>query len=54
MSRIVVAHIITRLELGGAQLNTLHTWRHLDPRRFEAWLLCGPADHCWPRPPTSG
>lgn len=40
--RIVVAHIITKLELGGAQLNTLHTVEHLDLARFDAYLLCGP------------
>ncbi len=39
--RIKVVHIITRLDLGGAQQNTLHTVRNLDPRRFEAMLLCG-------------
>lgn len=40
--RITVAHLITRLELGGAQLNTLHTVEHLDAVRFDAFLLCGP------------
>jgi len=40
--RIVVVHVITKLELGGAQLNTLHTVEHLDPARFEVYLLCGP------------
>jgi glycosyltransferase involved in cell wall biosynthesis len=39
--RIKVVHIVTRLDLGGAQQNTLHTVRHLDPKRFEAVLLCG-------------
>ncbi|MCX5794726.1 MAG: glycosyltransferase family 4 protein [Elusimicrobia bacterium] len=39
--RIRVVHLITRLDLGGAQQNTLHTVRHLDPRRFDASLLCG-------------
>lgn len=42
MSRPRVVHVITMLERGGAQINTLYTWRHLDPQRFEAWLLCGP------------
>jgi len=41
-SRIVVVHLITKLELGGAQLNTLYTAEHLDPERFDAYLLCGP------------
>jgi glycosyltransferase involved in cell wall biosynthesis len=36
-----VAHLITRLELGGAQGNTLHTVGHLDPDRFEPLLACG-------------
>jgi glycosyltransferase involved in cell wall biosynthesis len=40
--RAVVAHLITKLELGGAQLNTIYTSEHLDPRRFDAYLLCGP------------
>ena len=40
--KIVVAHVITKLELGGAQLNTLYTVEHLDPARFDAYLLCGP------------
>jgi len=39
--RLRVAHLITRLELGGAQQNTLHTVRHIDPERFEAHLVCG-------------
>ena len=39
--RVKVAHIITRLDLGGAQQNTLYTSRHLDPRRFDVVLLCG-------------
>jgi glycosyltransferase involved in cell wall biosynthesis len=37
-----VVHLITRLDLGGAQQNTLHTVRHLDPSKFEAVLVCGP------------
>ncbi len=36
-----VVHIITRLELGGAQQNTLFTVSHLDTKRFSAALLCG-------------
>lgn len=42
MSIIRVAHVITRLELGGAQGNTLYTVSHLDRSRFEAHLVCGP------------
>ncbi|MDE2237949.1 MAG: glycosyltransferase, partial [Elusimicrobia bacterium] len=29
------------MDLGGAQRNTLYTWTHLDPRRFQALLICG-------------
>lgn len=36
-----VCHIITQLELGGAQQNTLYTLGHLDPARHELVLLCG-------------
>ncbi|MFH2069917.1 MAG: glycosyltransferase family 4 protein [Elusimicrobiota bacterium] len=39
--KIKVAHIITMLELGGAQQNTLYTVSHLDPLLFEPLLLAG-------------
>lgn len=39
--RIKVAHVVTRLDLGGAQQNTLHTVRHLDRARFDPLLVCG-------------
>ena len=39
--RIKVAHVVTRLDLGGAQQNTLATVRALDPSRFDALLVCG-------------
>jgi glycosyltransferase involved in cell wall biosynthesis len=39
--RIKVAHVVTRLDLGGAQQNTLATVRGLDPARFEPLLVCG-------------
>ncbi|MBI3554500.1 MAG: glycosyltransferase family 4 protein [Elusimicrobia bacterium] len=39
--KIKVVHVITRLDLGGAQQNTLHTVRHLDASRFEVLLVCG-------------
>ena len=39
--RIPVAHIITKLELGGAQQNTLFTVSHLDPVRFIPVLITG-------------
>jgi glycosyltransferase involved in cell wall biosynthesis len=39
--RARVIHIITRLELGGAQQNTLFTVSHLDRERFSAALWSG-------------
>ncbi|MDD4004833.1 MAG: glycosyltransferase family 4 protein [Elusimicrobiaceae bacterium] len=39
--RIKVFHLITKLELGGAQANTIYTVRNLDHARFETHLLCG-------------
>lgn len=42
MDRVKVVHVVTRLDLGGAQQNTLYTWSHLDPARYEAVLICGP------------
>ena len=39
--KIRVCHIITLLELGGAQQNTLYTVTHLDPSRFEPMLVTG-------------
>lgn len=41
-NRIKVFHLITKLELGGAQSNTIYTVRNLDPDKFETHLLCGP------------
>lgn len=40
-SRPHVMHVITMLELGGAQQNTLHTVRHLDRARFRVSLVTG-------------
>lgn len=39
---ITVVHVITKLELGGAQENTLYTCRHLDRNRFRVVLVFGP------------
>jgi hypothetical protein len=39
--KVRVCHIITKLELGGAQRNTLYTVAHLNPDRFEAILVTG-------------
>lgn len=38
---IKVVHIITRLDFGGAQANTLYTVSHLDRSKFEVSLLTG-------------
>ena len=38
---IVVCHIITKLELGGAQQNTLYTVKHLDRKQFRPLLMSG-------------
>lgn len=39
--KIRVCHIITKLELGGAQKNTLYTVSHLEPSKFETFLISG-------------
>ncbi len=39
---VPVFHVITMLELGGAQQNTLHTVASLDRARFAPRLVCGP------------
>jgi len=41
MDRITVVHIITKLELGGAQQNTLFTVKHLDRTSFDVLLIAG-------------
>jgi len=42
--RTRVLHVITRLEPGGAQRNTLYTVEHLDRSQFEPALAWGPGD----------
>ncbi|MCX5785404.1 MAG: glycosyltransferase family 4 protein [Elusimicrobia bacterium] len=37
-----IIHVITKLELGGAQANTLYTAAHLDKKLFSVSLVCGP------------
>lgn len=37
-----VVHLITLLELGGAQGNTIYTVHNLNPNEFETHLWCGP------------
>ena len=39
MKAVPVVHIITKLELGGAQQNTLFTIAHLDRGRFQPYLI---------------
>ena len=39
--KIKVVHIITKLELGGAQKNTLYTVEHLDKNFFSTILISG-------------
>lgn len=41
MTRARVVHVVTRLDLGGAQLNTLHCMRHHDRARYEVELIAG-------------
>lgn len=36
-----MVHIITKLELGGAQINTIYTCKHLNKKKFNTYLLCG-------------
>ena len=42
MNKVKVVHIITKMELGGAQQNTLYTVSHLNPEKFQACLITGP------------
>jgi glycosyltransferase involved in cell wall biosynthesis len=48
MKRVPVVHIITKLEFGGAQQNTLYTVASLDRERFEPVLMTGPAGYLMP------
>ena len=41
MNKVKVVHMITKLELGGAQQNTLYTVEHLDKTKFDVYLLTG-------------
>lgn len=36
-----MVHLITKMELGGAQVNTLYTFESLNPSIFETFLFCG-------------
>ena len=46
---IKVAHIITRLDFGGAQGNTLYTAARLDRSRFDPTIIAGPGGLLAPR-----
>lgn len=41
MEKINIAHIITKLELGGAQENTLYTVKNLPKDRYNVFLIAG-------------
>ncbi len=41
MNKIRVIHIITKLELGGAQRNTIYTCENLDRNKFDVFLMSG-------------
>ncbi|PCI40483.1 MAG: hypothetical protein COB53_01070 [Elusimicrobia bacterium] len=44
-----IVHIVTRLDFGGAQQNTLYTIAHLDRKRFEPILFTGPGGYLDPQ-----
>jgi glycosyltransferase involved in cell wall biosynthesis len=46
---IRVVHIITKLEFGGAQMNTLYTVEHLDREHFKVALIAGVGGYMAPR-----
>ena len=48
MSQVKVIHIITRMELGGAQQNTLYTISHLDEQKFLPHLITGRGGELFP------
>ena len=41
MRPVKVVHIITKMELGGAQQNTLYTVSHLDEQKYLSYLITG-------------
>ncbi len=41
MRKLRVIHLITKLELGGAQKNTIYTCENLDREKFEVFLMSG-------------
>ena len=45
MNPVPVVHIITQLEFGGAQQNTLYTVSRLDREKFEPVLVTGPGGY---------
>jgi len=47
--RLKVVHIVTRLDYGGAQQNTLYTVAQLDRKHFEPVLICGEGGYLDPQ-----
>ena len=45
MPKTKIAHIITKLEFGGAQKTTLSLLRHIDKERYEVYLITSPAGY---------
>lgn len=41
-ARIRIVHVITKLDVGGAQETVLATCRLIDPTRYEVTVVCGP------------
>jgi glycosyltransferase involved in cell wall biosynthesis len=54
MIQAKVVHIITKMELGGAQQNTLFTAENLDRKRFQAHVLAGPGGELFDEARTFG
>jgi len=48
VSKVKVVHLITLLEFGGAQGNTIYTVKNLNPEKFETFLWCGSGGY-WDR-----
>jgi len=53
-TKTVIAHIITKLELGGAQVNTVYTSEHLDRKKFSVYLIAGHGGLLRPQLPEVG
>jgi len=42
VDKIKIVHLITKLEMGGAQLNTVFTVGNIDKKKFDVFLISGP------------